>query len=104
MAANNDFTLGQPGEIKILDMIGCTAVDDQIQHLVKIAVVQAPVPADRKCRSAHDAVHGLGIEGALQDTHVIRQISAALQIVAIATDGAVDQAEQRVKLQAVNIS
>jgi hypothetical protein len=49
-----------------------TAADRQIEHLVKIAVIQAPVPSYLKCRAAHYAVQGLRIEGALQGAHVIR--------------------------------
>ena len=74
----------------------------ELELLVEVAVVDAPVPADADSTAAHDSFCGSCVEASQQQLHVIGQLPLALQVIHVALDGHVVQAQQAVEANAVS--
>lgn len=75
----------------------------ELQLLVEVAVVDAAVPADTNSGAAHDGFGRGCVEAAQKQRHVALQLALALQVIYIALDGHVVQAQQAIERDAVRL-
>src|SRR6185295_267850 len=71
----------------------------ELEHLVEVAVVDAPVVADADQAAAHDALGGRRVEGGEQLLHVRLELPGLLQVQAEAVDGHVGDGVEPVELE-----
>src|SRR5258708_4809488 len=64
----------EPVEIEVANVAPGGRLDGDLQHLVEVAVVEPPVPADREGIAAHDAARRRRIEGSHQPFHIMLEI------------------------------
>src|SRR5579859_874079 len=75
-----------------------------IEHLVKVTVIQFAVPSDAYQRSAHQLIHCRRIEVVHQQTHVALELSIANEEFGEPFDGHVGDGEQPVELDSKTLA
>ena len=80
MIAGNDLAANQFFHIKKSYVIRGTVVRAEPEHLVEIAVIQVPIPADREGCSAHHALKGSWIEGVNEVFHIVLVVVCFLEV------------------------
>src|ERR1700683_1137236 len=83
--------------VDVPDCRGCRAGERNLQHLVEIAVVEPPVPADAHEIAAHQRIDGRGVEVIYQQTHVRRMAASAVQLVGETRDRHVGDCQQAIE-------
>ena len=97
MLAGDDAAAGERAGVEVADVGGRAVIDAKLKHLVEIAVVERPVPADREVRPAHDDVGRLRVERVHEQVHVPLQAAGPLDVLEEAADRHVRDREQPVE-------
>ncbi len=94
---------GQGGQIEVLNGLGQARKQGQVQGLVEVAVVEAPVPGDADEAAAHEAGHRGRVKTGHQLAHVTLIIPGPLQKLLEAPDGHVEQGQELVEVNTVAV-
>ena len=86
---------------KIANVLRRAVIAVQVEHLVEVAVVELPVPADAERVAAHDAHGRGGVIGLDQPPHVIVIVARFDQVLEEAVDRQVCDGVELVEHQAV---
>src|ERR1051326_4995833 len=90
MIAGQDFTFFHRGRIDLPEGECARAIPPlHLEHLVEVAVEDFTAPADIDRVAAHQTVHGGGVEGFLEQKHVITKLIGMAQIRGKSRDGQV---------------
>jgi hypothetical protein len=95
--ADDDLAVGQFIQVKSRNMIWSAMIGGEAEHLVKIAVIHAPVPGDGKSCFAHHLVKNGRIESINQGGHVVAVIICLPQVLEIPTNRHIGDAEEMIK-------
>ena len=72
----------------------------QVQHLVEIAIVDRPFPADTDETSAHHLVEGRGIKTPFQKLHIFSVLAAQFEVRLVTRDRHVAETIEMIELDA----
>src|SRR5687767_1032080 len=104
MLAEADTAPERGGEVEVEDAERPAAARGaELEHLVEIAVVEAPVVADAHQRSAHHAFGRRGVERRKELRHVGLELAAFLQMQTEAVDRHVGDGVEAVEDEAVAV-
>ena len=75
MLVDRDLPISELLDIEIMNRFGTTGFQIQLQHLIEIAIVQLPVPANGNRVAAHQSLNRSRIECINQRLHVRFQLA-----------------------------